>query len=170
MLIGDSICSSVTINCIPGNPISGFCCYFFSFESAQQRTGHAYIYFEWMSHITVDPSKISPQLLYKEPAMKLQQSRRQQASPSVSPSSSTITMYEAANARGPTPLYTPQATGTKFDPRVFPSAQPYPIIQVNRRPVCLRFLCAFAVSAMVWFLGSTFLRTWLPSIYRPLVS
>lgn len=88
------------------------------------------------------------------------------------------TMYKTPNARGPTPLYTPQpTTGTKFDPRVFPSAQPYPIVQqysvvgVNRRPAWLRFLRAFAVAALVWFSCSTFLRTWLPRIhYRPLVS
>ena len=66
-----------------------------------------------------------------------------------------------------------------YDPRLYSSTQPYPVpVQVihpynataNRRPTYLRFLYAFALAALVWFVGSIFLRSavhfvpWVSSI------
>ena len=67
-----------------------------------------------------------------------------------------------------------------YDPRLYSSTQPYPVtVQVvhpynatatNRRSTCLRFLHAFALAALVWFVGSIFLRSvvhfvpWVSSI------
>jgi len=39
-----------------------------------------------------------------------------------------------------------------FLPPAYPVMQPSYIVRVNRRPICIRFLCTFAIAAVIWVL------------------
>ena len=66
-----------------------------------------------------------------------------------------------------------------FDPRLFPSPslpptypimQPYvTVVRVNRhrRPTCIRFLQAFAIAVLIWFLCAAFFSTFHMVHYHP---